>query len=116
MERALRNWRSIKDRETGPELSRSLDICESAMMEAEEAFEQYVWQSQKDASKKITCITKPLLSTIPKRMPEEVIGVSKIPSIKKTVMPLKPTSKKRATNQSICVDKRLVNGRLVRSM
>ena len=48
MERALVNWRSIKDREPGSDtsdLTLSLDICESAMMEAEEAFKQYVRQS-----------------------------------------------------------------------
>ena len=115
MERALLNWRSIKDRELGSDtsdLTLSLDICESAMMEAEEAFKQYVRQSTihkpiprpEQAFKKITSITKTLLPTIPKRMREEAfknsVWESKTTSIKKTVMPLKPTSKKKATKQS----------------
>ena len=133
MERALVNWRSIKDREPGSDtsdLTLSLDICESAMMEAEEAFKQYVRGKRKPSSihkpiprpeqvptgpstspyvrlhKPIptTSITKTLLPTIPKRMREEAfkkcVRESKITSIKKTVMPVKPTSKNKATKQS----------------
>ena len=125
MERALVNWRSIKDREPGSDtsdLTLSLDICESAMMEAEEAFKQYVRGKRKPSSihkpiprpeqvptgpstspyvrlhKPIptTSITKTLLPTIPKRMREEAfdncVRESKTTSIKKTVMPLKPQS------------------------
>ena len=108
MERALVNWRSIKDREPGSDtsdLTLSLDICESAIMEAEEAFKQYVRQSTihkplprpEQAFKNITSITKTLLPTIPKRMREAAfkhcVRESKTTSIKKTAMPLKPQSR-----------------------
>ena len=110
MERALVNWRSIKDREPGSDtsdLTPRLDSCESAMMVAEEAFKQYDRQSTfhkpipmpEQAFKKITSITKTLLPTIPKRMREEAfkyqncVRESKTTSIKKTAMPLKPQSR-----------------------
>ena len=52
MERALVNWRSIKDREPDgkPELTLSLNICKSAMTEAEEAYKLYVRGKRKPSS------------------------------------------------------------------
>ena len=100
MERALVNWRSIKDREPGSDtsdLTLSLNICESAMTEAEEAYKLYVRGKRKPSS-----IHKP----IPR--PEQVpTGPSTSPylrlhkpipttSITKTLLP----TIKKATKQS----------------
>ena len=52
MERALVNWRSVKDRapDGTPELTLSLNICGSAMAEAEEAYGLYVRAKRKPSS------------------------------------------------------------------
>ena len=52
MERALVNWRSVKDRapDGTPEMTLSLNICGSAMAEAEEAYGLYVRGKRKPSS------------------------------------------------------------------
>ena len=105
MERALVNWRSIKDREPGSDtsdLALSLNICESAMTEAEEAYKLYVRGIAPRPIHKPSSIHKP----IPR--PEQVpTGPSTSPylrlhkpipttSITKTLLP----TIKKATKQS----------------
>ena len=110
MERALVNWRSIKDREPGSDtsdLTLSLNICESAMTEAEEAYKLYVRGIAPRPIHKPSSIHKPIPrpeqvptgpSTSPylrlhKPIPTTSITKTLLPTIKKATKRLRVKSR-----------------------
>ena len=127
MERALVNWRSIKDREPGSDtsdLTLSLNICESAMTEAEEAYKLYVRGIAPRPIHKPSSIHKPIPrpeevffnpsckrkpSSIHKPIPTTIITETLLPTIKKAT---KQSQVIGAKARELPLARRLVNAAL----